>query len=326
MAHQLYIDASNKASMAYAGETPWHGLGQKLSDDANLDTWIREAGFDWEVKKGAIAYEVRDENDAPVRMQTVPKRWALYRSDTGTPLSVMSSNYHITQPREVMEFFRDLCEVGGFKMETAGMLRGGSTYWALARVNDSFDVGFGDIVLPYVLLATSCDGTLSNTGQFTTMRPVCANTLAPALASKDGQIRIPHSTKFNPERFKTELGLIGGSWDKFKSDAKSLSKRRVSKEEASRYFIDVFYGESEEVDLEAKRPMLEMVTKIYLDGIGQATRTAEGTAWGLLNAVTRFADHERNAASRDTRLQSAWFGSGARLKRDALQSALALVE
>lgn len=325
MAHELHINAKGKASMAYAGETPWHGLGQKLTDAANLDTWIREAGFDWEVKKGAIAYEVRDENDAPVRMQTVPKRWALYRSDTGAPLSVMSSNYHITQPRQVMEFFRELCEVGGFKMETAGMLRGGSTYWALARVDDSFDVGGGDIVLPYLLLATSCDGTLANVGQFTTMRPVCANTLAPAVASQAGQIRVPHSTKFNPERFKTELGLIGGTWDRFKADAQTLSKRTVSKEEAAKYFIDVFYGDEEEIDPKAKRPMIELVTKIYLDGVGQRTKTATGTAWGLLNAVTRFADHERVAVSRDTRLQSAWFGAGARLKRDALDAAMALV-
>ena len=100
----------------------------------------------------------------------------------------------------------------------------------------------------------------------------------------------------------------------------------MSKEEAARYFLDVFYGEeAESVDVQAKRPMIELVTKIYLDGVGQRARTAQGTAWGLLNAVTRFADHERKAASRDTRLQSAWFGAGARLKRDALTQALALV-
>ena len=325
MAHEL--DFSNdRANMAYVGETPWHGLGQALTPDASIDTWTREAGFDWEVKRGAIAYEVRDENDAPLRMQTVPKRWALYRSDTGAPLSVMSSNYRITQPRAVMEFFRDLCDVGGFRMETAGMLRGGSNYWALARADDSFDVGGGDVVLPYLLLATSCDGSLSNVAQFTTTRVVCNNTLSIAVGNKSGQIRVPHSTEFNPTRFKTDLGLVGGAWDSFKTNATTLSKRKVSKEEATRYFLDVFYGtDADSVDVETKRPMIEMVTKIYLDGIGQRTKTATGTAWGLLNAVTRFADHERKAASRDTRLQSAWFGAGARLKRDALDTALAMV-
>lgn len=325
MAHEL--DLSNgRANMAYTGDTPWHGLGQALTPDATLDTWTREAGFDWEVKRGAIAYEVRDEEDNPVRMQTVPARWALYRSDTGAPLSVMSSNYQITQPRAVMEFFRDLCDVGGFRMETAGMLRGGSTYWALARADDSFDVGGGDVVLPYLLLATSCDGSLSNVAQFTTTRVVCNNTLSVAVGKGEGQIRVPHSTRFNPERFKTDLGLVGGAWDSFKANAVDLSKRKVSKEEATRYFLDVFYGTgSDSVDVETKRPMIEMVTKIYLDGVGQRARTATGTAWGLLNAVTRFADHERKAASRDTRLQSAWFGAGARLKRDALTTALAMV-
>jgi phage/plasmid-like protein (TIGR03299 family) len=326
MAHELNFNSAGKASMAYAGDTPWHGLGQQLTPDAPLDVWTREAGLDWEVKKGAIAYEVRDEENNPVRMQTVPARWALYRSDTGEPLSVMSSNYHITQPRAVMEFFRDLTEGGDFKMETAGVLRNGSTYWALAKAEDSFDVGGGDVVLPYLLLATSCDGSMSNTAQFTTTRVVCNNTLSLAVANKTGQIRVPHSTQFNADKFKAELGLCADTWSQFKTSATSLSKRKVSKEEAARYFLDVFYGdEAESIDVEAKRPMIELVTKIYLDGVGQRAKTAQGTAWGLLNAVTRFADHERKAASRDTRLQSAWFGAGARLKRDALTQAMALV-
>ena len=323
MAHEL--DFSNgRANMAFVGETPWHGLGQALTPDAPLDVWTREAGFDWEVKRGAIAYEVRDEEDAPVRMETVPSRWALYRSDTGKPLSVMSSNYRITQPRDVMEFFRDLTEVGGFRMETAGMLRGGSTYWALARADDSFDVGGGDTVLPYLLLATSCDGSLSNVAQFTTVRVVCNNTLSVSVNNKSGQIRVPHSTDFNPERFKTELGLVGGSWEKFKKDSVNLAKRRVSKEEATRFFMDVFY-EGDDIDVKAARPVLDAVVRIYLDGVGQRSKTAAGTAWGLVNAVTRFADHERNAKSRDTRLQAAWFGAGARMKDRALTTALALV-
>lgn len=324
MAHEL--DFSNgRANMAYVGEKPWHGLGQELTVGASIDTWTREAGFDWEVKKGAIAYEVRDEEDNPVRMQTVPNRWALYRSDTGTPLSVMSSNYRITQPRDVMEFFRELTEVGGFKMETAGMLRGGATYWALAKADDAFDVGGGDVVLPYLLLATSCDGTLSNVAQFTTVRVVCQNTLSVSVDNKSGQIRIPHSTTFNPERVKAELGLIGGTWERFRKEATKLAKRKVSKEEASKYFLDTLYPDEDEIDMEAKRPMLKLVTDIYLDGVGQRTKTASGTAWGLVNAITRMVDHEKVARSQDTRLQSAWFGAGARLKKAALDNALALV-
>jgi phage/plasmid-like protein (TIGR03299 family) len=325
MAHELAFQADGTAAMAYTGATPWHGLGHQLDADAPLDTWVEKAGFNWEVKRAPVFFEQRDEEDHPVATRKVPNRWALYRSDNGTPLSVMSSNYNITQPRQVMEFFRELIDIGGFKMETAGQLRGGATYWALAKADDSFDVGAGDNVLPYVLLASSCDGSLSNVAQFTTVRVVCNNTLSMATGNSEGQVRIPHSTQFNPERIKTQLGLIGGSWDQFKSSAVELSKRTVSKEEATRFFLDVLYPNDDTIDLEAHRPMLKLVTDIYLNGVGQRTKSAQGTAWGLVNAFTRFADHERKSASNDSRLQSAWFGSGARLKDRAYEKALELL-
>lgn len=327
MAHELSFKANGEAAMAYTGEKPWHGLGQALDADADLSTWIQAAGFDWEVKRAPVFFEQRDEENHPIATRQVPNRWALYRSDNGNPLSVMSSNYNVTQPRQVMEFFRELIEIGGFKMETAGQLRGGATYWALARADDSFDVGGGDNVLPYLLLASSCDGSLSNMAQFETIRVVCNNTLTMAANKSEGQVRIPHSTRFNPEAIKTRLGLIGGSWERFKKDAYELSKREVSKEEAAAFIASVLYDAEDEADADSliSRPMLKMVTEIYLNGVGQNTRTAQNTAWGLVNAFTRFVDHERKAASTDTRLQSAWFGSGSRLKDKAYAQALAML-
>lgn len=328
MAHELAFKANGQAAMAYTGEKPWHGLGQALDANADLNTWIDAAGFDWEVKRAPVFFEQRDDENHPIATRQVPNRWALYRSDNGNPLSVMSSNYNVTQPRQVMEFFRELIELGGFKMETAGQLRGGATYWALAKADDSFDVGGGDTVLPYLLLASSCDGSLSNLAQFETIRVVCNNTLSMA-ASKvaEGQVRIPHSTKFNPETIKTRLGLIGGSWDQFKKEAGALARREVSKEEAAAFIASVLYDAEVDEDQESltARPMLKMVTEIYLNGVGQNTKTAKGTAWGLVNAFTRFVDHERKSGSTDSRLQSAWFGSGARLKDKAYAQALAML-
>jgi len=48
----------------------------------------------------------------------------------------------------------------------------------------------------------------------------------------------------------------------------------------------------------------------------------KGTLWGLLNACTEHIDHEQGR-TRDTGLSSAWFGKGADLKTDALQTLLA---
>ena len=60
-------------------------------------------------------------------------------------------------------------------------------------------------------------------------------------------------------------------------------------------------------------------------GRGAELSSAKGTAYGLLCAMTEFADHERRAMSTDHRLDSAWFGAGAGLKQRGLEQALRLV-
>ena len=49
-------------------------------------------------------------------------------------------------------------EVGGFALETAGVLKGGKKLWALAKTGEEFLLRGGDRVKGYLLLATSCDG------------------------------------------------------------------------------------------------------------------------------------------------------------------------
>ena len=36
-------------TMAYVGEVPWHGLGNKVEEGIDLDDFRRNAGLDWEV-------------------------------------------------------------------------------------------------------------------------------------------------------------------------------------------------------------------------------------------------------------------------------------
>jgi hypothetical protein len=61
------------------------------------------------------------------------------------------------------------------------------------------------------------------------------------------------------------------------------------------------------------------------NGRGAELASTKHTAFGLLNAVTEYVDHERRARSTDHRLESAWFGQGAALKQKALDQALVMV-
>ena len=70
---------------------------------------------------------------------------------------------------------------------------------------------------------------------------------------------------------------------------------------------------------------LRKVQELY-EGRGRGSQldSARGTAWGLLNAVTEYVDHERRARSNEYRMDSAWFGQGAQIKQRALDAAAQL--
>jgi hypothetical protein len=100
---------------------------------------------------------------------------------------------------------------------------------------------------------------------------------------------------------------------------KILSERKVKSAEAERYFFRVFTGpDTKALGQTNERAMAKALNLFEGRGRGAELDSAKGTAFGLLNAVTEFADHERRARSTDHRLESAWFGQGAAIKYQAL--------
>ena len=263
----------------------------------------------------------------------------------------MSQRYQEVQPMEILEFYRDLTEQSGFELETAGVLKGGKKFWALARTGQSTALKGKDVSNGYILLATACDGTLATTAQFTNIRVVCNNTLAIALrgqSSSAGVVKVPHSTKFDADKVKQQLGISVRAWDEHMYEMKQLSQRRVTQGEAAAYFDAVFNNTSMSVaDKEENiiqfyrnvanpnpvkeksepngRAMTKVMDMFNGQGRGAELSSAKDTAYGLLCSITEFADHERRAMSIDHRLDSAWFGAGAALKQRGLEQALRLV-
>lgn len=308
-------------TMAYAGEAPWHGIGNKIEGERDLDIWRKKAGMDWEILEAPVRYVTDSASSL-----TYPGQKVLYRSDSKCPLSVVSDRYKVVQPEEILEFYRDLSEISGFEMETAGVLKGGRTIWALAKTGQTVALKGNDVTNGYVLLATACDGTLATTAQFTSIRVVCNNTLAVALETGRGAVKVKHSTKFNAQAVKRELGISVATWDEFMYRMKALSERKVKTTEAFNYFLEVFAAPAgAPAGLTNERAMNASMSLYEGRGRGAELSSAKGTAFGLLNSVTEFVDHERRARSSDHRLESAWFGAGAALKAKARDNALALL-
>lgn len=314
-------------TMAYAGELPWHGLGEQLPEGESIDSWKRAAGMDWELKETPVRF-MTESAGVLGAIETFPEQKVVFRSDTREALSVVSSRYQVVQPGEILEFYRDLTEISGFELETAGVLKGGRKFWALARTGQSTSLKGGDMVNGYLLLATSCDGTLATTATPTTIRVVCNNTLSMALQGAPAAIKVPHRSRFEAQAVKQQLGIAVGQWDTFMYRMRLLSERKVKSHEALAYFLRVVCesdpGNNETGTLSNERALKKVQALYEGRGRGSSLDSAHGTAWGLLNAVTEFVDHEKQARSQDHRLDSAWFGPGAQMKQRALESALAL--
>lgn len=314
--------------MAYVGAEPWHGLGNRLPAKQPIEVWQKAAGMDWTIQEAPVRF-LADSIGSLGSIHSFEDQKVLYRSDTKEALSVVSQRYQVVQPKEVLAFYRDLTDVSGYALETAGVLKGGKKFWALAKTGQSASLKGNDQVNGYLLLATSCDGTLATTATPTTVRVVCNNTLSIAVNGATQAIKVPHSTRFDPQAVKQQLGIAISQWDGFMYRMKTLAERKVKSHEAMNYFLrvmcDVQPGTIDSAGLANERA-LKRVQALY-DGQGKGAEldAAKGTAWGLLNAVTEFVDHERRARSTENRIDSAWFGQGAAIKQRALDTALQLV-
>src|SRR5476649_388214 len=311
--------------MAYIGDVPWHGLGNQLSANEPIEVWAQQAGMDWTICESPVSFKTKDAASLDV-IQSFPENKVLFRSDTKAPLSVVSQRFQVVQPGEILEFYRDLTDVSGFELETAGVLKGGRKIWALARTGQSSTLKGNDENNGYVLLATACDGTLATTAQFTSIRVVCNNTLAVALNAGNGAVKVRHSTSFDAQAVKRQLGISVSTWNSFMYKMKGLSERKVKTHEAMNYLLRVFSDERKTDSSNASdRTMAKVMALFEGHGRGADLASTKGTAFGLLNAVTEFVDHERRARSSDHRLDSAWFGQGAALKEKALEQALVMI-
>ena len=313
--------------MAYVGDTPWHQLGHQLPAKQPIEVWAREAGMDWSICETPVRY-LAEQDGSLGSIMAFDDQKVLYRSDTKAPLSVVSGRYRVVQPQEVLEFYRDLTEVSGYELETAGVLKAGKKFWALARTGKEVALKGNDLVKGYLLLATSCDGTLATTATPTTIRVVCNNTLSIALNGAQSAIKVPHSTNFDAQAVKRQLGIAVSQWDSFMYRMKTLSERKVKSHESMNYFLKVLCQTDAHTPVDTaltNERALKKVQAMYEGhGRGAELAAAKGTAWGLLSAVTEFVDHERRARSQEYRLDSAWFGQGNALKQRALEHALQL--
>jgi phage/plasmid-like protein (TIGR03299 family) len=328
MSHEISRRANGMYEMA-STKREWHAgetNHQIILPDDDLQTIQRKAGMDWMIQRSKVRFatEMGQGFDG---FGVMSDQHVLLRSDTKAPLSIVSDGYKVVQPAQVLEFFKELVEGAGFKLETAGTLFGGKKFWALAYIGDDCEIVPKDRIGGYLGLATSCDGSMQTTGQFTAVRWVCNNTLSMSLEA-GGLHKISHKTTFNPEAMKSKLGIAHETFHRFSEQAVALSKVSVSNADAEDMTTTLLMADKvptleEEIEKVRESLAFKRIQALF-EGAGKGSKLegVQGTTWGWLNACTEYADHHVRATNEDNRMNSAWFGAGKELKARALEMAL----
>lgn len=271
-------------------ETPWHGLGKILPKTPTVQEAIVAAGLDWGVRLQPLHMKYDG-----VEM-SVEGHYATVRDTDRRVLGVVGPTYKPLQNKVAFDWFQPWLDSGKVAIETAGSLRGGRHVWVLARVlGVAAEVRPGDTVLQYILLSNGHDGTLALRNGFTGVRVVCANTMAAAHGDKASKLlKIRHTKKAGEalERVREIMNLAQAEFAGTMDQYRALARCGVTKD-----------------------TLREYVQRVFQPKLVKAVEAGQNV---------EYLSHERGR-SQDTRLDSLWFGDGARVNQRAMDEAVQLL-
>lgn len=342
MAHDIWRDSTGKDCMFVVGDRKdaWHELGQRCDQAATWAEAMVLAGLDWQVVKeqlwarnplnrltvGGCTCRQKD-----CKCQLIPQ-YAIFRDSDGAYLGTVGEGFTIKQNRECFEFVDDLLQAsGGAHYDSAGALGNGATIWVSARIPAAdIDVLGVDKQETYLVFNTAHDGSMAHTSFISVVRPVCRNTIRAGLNSNLGIVRIKH-TKNQDKRFlDAKRAMEGVVMDvkALQTKLETLAKRRITKESVITILNRLFPKPEDPEASTAKRDNIAaMVLGLFEHNDNNAIPEIRGTAYNMLNAVTEYTDHFRNARITDARkgytetqarAENAVLGTGERLKSQAV--------
>lgn len=303
-------------TMAYAGRSPWGEIGTQVSNDLSPQQMMDKAGLNWSVDKVPTYADYNGER-VPTGME------ALVRSSDSKVLTQVGGKWEPVQNDTAFKFFNEYCLEGGMEMHTAGSLKGGKMVWALAKINDSFDVLKGDQVDSYLLFSNPHEYGKSIDIRFTPVRVTCMNTLSLALkGSATNGIKVNHRRAFDPQMVKEHLGLAHEKFDQYKEMAQLLSQRQFTADSLIQYYNSLFPSQAPAADVRAYKDLAPNAKKAFeLLETQPGAEFGRGSWWQAFNSVTYLTDHQLGRTA-DGRMTSAWYGANQVKKKKAAELAV----
>lgn len=263
-----------------------------------------------------------------------PSRKYIMRDD-GTVIGHVGAGYELIQPVDAMAFFEPFLASGRVVLDSGGALAKGAKMFGLGRiVGAEGEVVRGDPVQQFLLAATAFDGSMSHVIKNTSIRPVCENTLAMAIAQTDRWLGFyGRHTRSLPDRIATVQVQLDRVLDGFKANLEilqALGRKQMTRQQMVAYIRRVIIPADQLAEVAAGKTELSGKMQAKLTSVIdllenqrglELVPAARGTAWQAYNAVTNYLTHEAGR-NQDNRLNSLWFGDGGRTNQKALELAL----
>jgi len=304
---------------------PWWGIGRAITDPTDPEKTLREAGMDF-------VYVVR----APMlrlgyaAMQPSKYARCIVAVVDGVEHEVQScgTRWMPHQPADIIEFYRQVAQKMDLRLETAGVLGGFSTIWAMARVPKVIRL-IDDEIHPYISFVTGVKGMASHIAGHTNAI-VCQNTMEIALRSKSKTI-YDHRKSLNVEEVVDNLNISRDSFDLYELQINKMAGTKAP--DAEYYFNKIlldgvqpgwFGDEKDNRYVKYTREMSQLKDALS-EAPGQDLIARRDNVYGLFNAVTYWTDHSIRSRGDEGRAGSILGGRSKLIKHRAWEEALKLV-
>ncbi len=347
MAHQLHELDHGVFGSAKAA---WHGIGTVVDGNPTSREALHLARLDWTVSKEAAYasdgaggfYPLAGKGDPGVALPDVwlTVRDDLDRSDPRRVLGTVGARYVPIQNAEAFDILDGIIGEGGAEIETAGSLFNGRVVFMTAKLPGNIAVK-DDTVAKYLLLRTSHNGTSALEVMCTPVRVVCNNTLTWAINGAKNKFSIRHTANAADqiEEARRVLGFAAEHFDAATDQMNRLADERLDDAFVSSYLERLFPDPQAKPDAEkppcttrAKKTRNRISRLFYGEQRGADQDATDGTAYGLINAVSEYIDHDRTvsthgaASKAETRMNTLLYGSGAALRQTAVDSLLSCID
>lgn len=274
--------AANVESMFYVRETPWHGLGTRVSEAPDSQRALIVAGLNWNVVQEPV-YTGENERIEGYKVNV--------RDTDRKVLGVVSDRYKIVQNREAFAFTDELLGEG-VRYETAGSLQNGRKVWMLARMPHEYVIS-GERISPYMVFFNSHDGSGAIKVALTPIRVVCQNTLNLALSTAKRSWSMIHTGNIQGkmQEARDTLFLAETYMDHLGKEFENLRKKKLTDKQVLD-FINLLLP----VDESATPQQVKNVKRLQEDMKlryfeAPDLKDVGNNAYRFINAVSDFATH-----------------------------------